>query len=69
MNRRRHAWNQPTCPPDWHGIILAILALLACYSGVAMCRFAYAHPWMTDTQRSLHFGDALMWKTIKEPSK
>lgn len=69
MMRRRHPWNHPAYPPDWHGIILAALALFACYLGAAMIRFAYVHPWMTDTQRSIHLFDALAWRTIKEQGK
>lgn len=45
-------------------VILAAIAAWAIYGAVACCVFAYRHPWMTDTQRSLHILDALLWRRV-----
>lgn len=45
-------------------IALALLAAGTVYMTVALGRFALVHPNLTDTERALHFIDALLWRTL-----
>lgn len=40
----------------------ALLLAAVCYAVIACTRYAFAHPELTDTQRVLHFLDALLWR-------
>lgn len=45
-------------------VFLTILVSFALYLSVAMTRFRFAHPWLTETQLALRIGDALCWRTL-----
>jgi hypothetical protein len=48
---------------DKLGTIITVIILIAIgYAGVACERYRWAHPELTETQRSIHFFEALMWK-------
>ena len=49
--------------------IIGAVSLLAyatiLYATVALTRFRFAYPELTETQITLHFWDAMMWRSLK----
>lgn len=45
-------------------LLPATIVLCAVYLIISSWTFAFRHPWATDMERLVHFGDALMFKKI-----
>jgi len=56
-------------PPHRAHWSLWLLVAAALYVGVSCAVFAFRHPWLTQTQRTLHIGDALAWRTLPARSR
>lgn len=44
-------------------------ACVAIYLFIAHAVFAWRHPWMTDREVFLHFGDWITWGTVEEAKR
>lgn len=46
------------------GVLWALLIILILWSVVGEMVLAFRHPWMTETERILHYPDALMFRKL-----
>ncbi len=43
-------------------VIVAVIFAMSLYASVACVFYRFNHPWMTDTELTLHFIDAMLWR-------